>query len=266
MFPDFKSNTESITLLTNMIKNNNMKNLIINGASGSGKTTLSLLFAKKYNPDGVKILTNESNGLVNIKKEMLNFIKTRTMFDTRKKILIIDNIDNLKLDIQYYIYYLINKYNKNTVFIFNTNNIDCIYKSICNNCINIKLYKISFNDIKTMFETSGVSNNKLKKIYNKTKGDIRKISFVLNDIKNIHIEEEIKKKLLSNCEIEKKHEYLLDVLYNNFQIEDLFEIITRILLEQKRFDDIIKLSEWEESLNGDYNLDLLLYSFIMLFN
>ncbi len=143
---DLLNSKSIINFVKNIIKNNILPNCLFYGDYGTGKTSIALLLSNillKNKKSRLIINFSFEKNIGNIEKKIINFIKFKTLDPF--KIIIIDDIYNLKYDIQINFKKIIELYYKTVKFIFIFNNIDNIDEILSSYfCIlNFKCLKIN---------------------------------------------------------------------------------------------------------------------------
>lgn len=97
-------------------------NLILSGSQGCGKTSVCLALANELKMDFMMINGSEEGRFLDtIRNKVQSFASTVSLTNTGKKILLIDEADNLTHDCQLALRGAIEKLQKNCVFIFTCN-------------------------------------------------------------------------------------------------------------------------------------------------
>ena len=162
-FDDFILNDNLKLLLTTFLKINSL-NFFVYGDCGSGKTTLINILIHKYyedyinnkeilNKNIVYINTLNECGMNYLRNEIKTFCKIPCNINNKKKILVIDDIDNINPQCQQIFRNFIDNYSHNVIFIGSCTNLQKIISSIQSR---IKIIKIE-----------NVTNEKLTIIMNK---------------------------------------------------------------------------------------------------
>tara|TARA_B100001093_G_C26758915_1_gene984727 strand:- start:18 stop:893 length:876 start_codon:yes stop_codon:yes gene_type:complete len=137
-------------------------NLIINGSPGSGKTSiLNMLIKNYYNEnftkkniyDNVLFINNSKDQGINyFRTDVKTFCQTPSTVKNTKKIIAIDDIDNLNEQSQQVFRNYIDKYKNNVLFIFTCSNLQKIIESI--------------QSRQTILKITSVNNEKMEHICN----------------------------------------------------------------------------------------------------
>jgi len=109
-------------IINKCIHTNNIR-LFFSGSSGSGKTSILRIISNNYtNEDNILITSNlKDQGINYFKNDVKMFCKTSSTIKNKKKILLIDDIDNMNEQTQYIIKSYIEKFNNIHVLISCTN-------------------------------------------------------------------------------------------------------------------------------------------------
>ena len=271
---EFEINPQLIELLNTLIQSD-LLNILLIGNQGSGKTTLINCIIKKYygnayDCNNILIINSlKDQGITYYKTEVKTFCQTMSTIPNKKKIIILDDIDNINEQGQQVFKNCIDKYSKNVNFIASCCNIQKIIDSYQSKQIIIKIksleqqyltkfiHKICLNEniklepkaeqfllllCNNSIQTSISYLEKFKLLneyitYNIAVNTCTNISF--NDFTN-YINLCKAGKLSDSIEI-------LNIIYNNgFSVLDIldnlyfFIKITDILLEKQKYE-IIKL-------------------------
>lgn len=110
-------------------------NLILSGSQGQGKTSTILALSKELNSDFMMINGSKEGRLLDtIRNKVQSYASTVSLTNTGKKILLIDEADNLTLDCQAALRGVIEELQKNCVFIFTCNYINKILPPLHSRC------------------------------------------------------------------------------------------------------------------------------------
>jgi DNA polymerase III delta prime subunit len=97
-------------------------NLILYGTSGIGKTSVILALANELKMDFMKINgSNEGRSIDTVRNKINSYASTISLSNTGKKILLIDEADNLTFDAQKALLGIIEETQKNCVYVFTCN-------------------------------------------------------------------------------------------------------------------------------------------------
>lgn len=143
-FDDFEIQSEITQILNTLISMNNL-NILFIGDSGSGKTSLINTLIKEYYGDKyysdniLEINSLKEQGIQYYRTEVKTFCQTRCSIPNKKKIVILDDIDNINEQSQQVFRNCIDKYKNNVHFISSCSNIQKVIDSLQSRKIIIKL-------------------------------------------------------------------------------------------------------------------------------
>ena len=187
-------------IFENIIKQNNIPNLIFYGPPGTGKTTtiINLInkYQEKYNQrnKGLMIHLNASDerGIDVIRNQINSFVNTKTLFTHGVNFIILDEVDYMTKNAQQALKYLIQQYNKNIRFCLICNYISRLDYSLQNEFIRLRFSQLPKREINHFLknivknEKLNISQRQLEFIQNKFNSDIRSmINFLQSNYQNI---------------------------------------------------------------------------------
>jgi len=149
VFQDFEIDPDVINIFETLITMNNL-NILLIGDSGSGKSSLINVLVKeyykgnpKYNENVLEINSLKEQGIQYYRSEVKTFCQTRSTISNKKKIVILDDIDNINEQSQQVFRNCIDKYHNNVHFISSCSNIQKVIDSLQSRKIIIKLKPLS---------------------------------------------------------------------------------------------------------------------------
>ena len=152
-FLDFEIDTDIVDILKTLISMNNL-NLLFIGDSGSGKTSLIQVLINeyygnisKYDENILEINSLKEQGIQYYRSEVKTFCQTKCTIPNKKKIVILDDIDNINEQSQQVFRNCIDKYNNNVHFISSCTNVQKVIDSLQSRKIIIKLKTLSDDQI-----------------------------------------------------------------------------------------------------------------------
>ena len=163
-FNDFEMNTDIINILKTIISMDNL-NILFVGDSGTGKTSLINVLIKEYYGsipynDNVMIINSlKEQGIQYYRTEVKTFCQTKSSIPNKKKIIVLDDIDNINEQSQQVFRNCIDKYNNNVHFISSCCNIQKVIDSIQSRKIIIKLTPLTDTNLNIILK-------KIKKMEN----------------------------------------------------------------------------------------------------
>ena len=260
-FEDFNLSNNDLNLLKIFIENNKL-NFIINGDTSSGKTSLINVIINKYydldnRDEKDKKNINDNNVLtINILKdqgiqyyrnEVKNFCNSCSIIKDKKKILIIDSIDNINEQNQYVFKNYIEKYN-NINYIISCNDINKIYESLLHKLEIIKIKPTNYDFLYDLY----VKINKTIKIdLNKNEYEYliniseNSIPCLINNIEKINLlnikNEKNKIEIIKNCSsiiLENNFKVYIELCIDN-KVKEAYEYIKNIYNDKYSVIDIL---------------------------
>ena len=166
IFKDLEIDNDIIDILNTMISMNNLTILFI-GDSGSGKTTLiNTLITEYYGNsqyiDDILVINSlKEQGIQYYRTEVKTFCQTRCSIQGKKKIVILDDIDNINEQSQQVFRNCIDKYSNNVHFISSCSNIQKVIDSLQSRKIIIKLKPFTNDRLNTILQKTKKSENLL---------------------------------------------------------------------------------------------------------
>lgn len=163
-FKDLEIDNDIIDILNTMISMNNLTILFI-GDSGSGKTTLintliTEYYGKSQYIDDILVINSlKEQGIQYYRTEVKTFCQTRCSIQGKKKIVILDDIDNINEQSQQVFRNCIDKYSNNVHFISSCSNIQKVIDSLQSRKIIIKLKPFTNDRLNTILQKTKMSEN-----------------------------------------------------------------------------------------------------------
>ena len=164
LFKDFEIDSDIIDILNTMISMNNL-NILFIGDSGSGKTSLINAIIKEYYGDAqyhddiLVINSLKEQGIQYYRTEVKTFCQTRCSIHGKKKIVVLDDIDNINEQSQQVFRNCIDKYHNNVHFISSCSNIQKVIDSLQSRMIIIKLKPLTTNSLNTILHKIKTNEN-----------------------------------------------------------------------------------------------------------
>jgi DNA polymerase III delta prime subunit len=233
MFKDFEIDQNIISILDTLISMNNL-NILFVGDSGSGKTSLiNALIKEYYNgisySDNILIINSlKEQGIQYYRTEVKTFCQTRCSIPNKKKIIVLDDIDNINEQSQQVFRNCIDKYSNNVHFISSCSNIQKVIDSLQSRKIIIKINSLNdkglmkiLTKIKTQ-ESISIDKKAEKFILMVCNGSIR---ILLNYLEKFKI-------LNQNITLDLANKICTNISFS------IFENYTQLLLKNKLNDAI----------------------------
>lgn len=183
-------------------------NLILHGPSGIGKTSVVIALAKELGLDFMKINgSKEGRSIDTVRNKISSYASTISLSSTGKKILLIDEADNLTFDAQKALLGTIEETQKNCIYIFTCNYVNKLLPAIHSRCSSIffkippkekpKLASEFFHRLICILETENIKYEKsiLVELIQKYFPDFRR---TLNELQRYTSSGELKVSALSN--------------------------------------------------------------------
>ena len=143
-FIQFQGCSDILDILKTLISINNL-NILFIGDSGTGKSTLINVLMHEYYGDinysdnVLEINSLKEQGIQYYRNDVKTFCQTRSSIPGKKKIVILDDIDNINEQSQQVFRNCIDKYNNNVHFISSCSNIQKVIDSLQSRQIIIKI-------------------------------------------------------------------------------------------------------------------------------
>lgn len=244
-------------IFENILKKEYFSNLLFYGPPGTGKTTtiINLIneYQKKYGNQHkgsvIHLNASDERGIDIIRNQINLFVKTNSIFETKYKFVILDEVDYMTKNAQQALKYLLQTSTYNVRFCLICNYISKIDESLQNEFICIRFNQLPKKDIhhfiQTIAEKEGiVINNQiietLQKMY---KSDIRSMINYIQLNQNILLCD----KYIIHQEVwEKLHNYMYNIHIKNDEIYNFINEISiqynidKINILQSYFNYIIR--------------------------
>ena len=157
IFKDIQIDNDIIDILNTMISMNNL-NILFIGDTGSGKTCLINALIKEYYgdiqyKDDILIINSlKEQGIHYYRSDVKTFCQTRCSIPKKKKIVVLDDIDNINEQSQQVFRNCIDKYSNNVHFISSCSNIQKVIDSLQSRKIILKLKPLSNVYLNNIFQ------------------------------------------------------------------------------------------------------------------
>ncbi len=235
---DFYLDSSTIDLLKMFIYDMKNINIIINCGQGSGKTSILNMMIKKYygnhyNPsfcyENILYINNSKDQGINyFRTDVKTFCQTPCSEKSKRKIIAIDDIDNLNEQSQQVFRNYIDNYNHNVFFIFTCTNLQKIIESIQSRQTIIKIASVNKSKI------SHICNNIIK--HEGLTIDNRAKEFLIN---------------ISNNSIRVLFNYLekFKLIGRDVAYEDAIKLCTNINFEDfNNYIDLVKKNKTDDAI------------------
>tara|TARA_Y100000768_G_scaffold387064_1_gene377125 strand:- start:1737 stop:2729 length:993 start_codon:yes stop_codon:yes gene_type:complete len=260
-FEDFNISESDLKILKIFIENNKF-NFIINGNTSTGKTSLiDVIINKYYNLDDYtekdkkNIIDNniltinilKDQGIQYYRNDVKNFCNSCSIIKDKKKILVIDSIDNINEHNQYVFKNYIEKYS-NVNYIISCNDINKIYESLLHKLEIIKLKPTNYDFLYKLFlkinENMKINLNKHEYEYLIHISE-NSIPCLINNMEKINLlnikNEENKMEIIKSCSsiiLENNFKIYINLCINN-KVKEAYEYIKDIYNDKYSVIDIL---------------------------
>ena len=156
-FKEFEMDQEITNILNTMISMNNL-NILFIGDSGSGKTCLINAIMREYygnipySDDVLTINSLKEQGIQYYRTDVKTFCQTRCSIPGKKKIVVLDDIDNINEQSQQVFRNCIDKYNSNVHFISSCSNVQKVIDTLQSRMIIIKLKPLTISNLDNILQ------------------------------------------------------------------------------------------------------------------
>ena len=282
-FDDFEIQPEIIHILSTLISMNNL-NILFIGDSGSGKTSLINTLIKEYygstysHDNILEINSLKDQGIQYYRSEVKTFCQTRCSIQNKKKIVILDDIDNINEQSQQVFRNYIDKYNNNVHFISSCCNIQKVIDSLQSrtNIIKLKpLNNIQFNNILDkikQLENINITSEAETYIISVCNGSIRILLNYLEKFKIINkpIDLDLANRICTNISFTIFSNYTNYILNNNLihSIDILYDLFDKGYSVMDIYDNYLIFIKSTNIINeiDKYEIIKLLCKYITIFN
>ena len=281
-------------ILTNIIDNNTMPNLLLYGPPGTGKTTTIINLIKKYETTnnqsnkGLVIHLNASDdrGVDIIRNQIYQFVKTKGLFCNGTKFVILDEADYMTKNAQTALKLLIQLFSKDIKYCLICNYISRIDKPLQNEFIKLRFSSLPKKEILNYLtkikkkEELKIDNKSIEMVQKLFNSDIRSMvnflqsNYLNNNIKiiNNNIWENVLNSLIYSDK-----ETCLDLINKtslnyNLQIKKFIEnficylVYNKPEFTKKKFINFYSDIIHQNDCNSSYLLNYLVLSFKELCN
>lgn len=180
-FNDIVGQADIVTFIKKHI--DNLPHLIFYGKAGIGKTTLALIISNESKSDILELNSSSDRGIDTVRGRIMNFIRHSSL--KGKKILFLDEADQITQDAQLCLRSIMEKYAFNCRFILACNDISKIIEPLQSRCKTFEFKSLDPNDIIVRLrfiadnEFIKATDSDLRNIAIKSNGDMRK---AINDL------------------------------------------------------------------------------------
>jgi DNA polymerase III delta prime subunit len=274
------------TLFLNMIENKYFPNLLLYGPPGTGKTTTIINLINEYQRVKknkslvIHLNASDERGIDIIRNQIYQFVKTKNLFETGYKFVVLDEVDYMTKNAQQALKYLLQTCGNNVKFFLICNYISKIELSLQHEFVCIRFNQLPKQKIREFIrdicvkEGVNLTDQNIDTIQNLHKSDIRSmINFIqLNQnvpVQQSNIIDDTIWERLRCLFIEKMPQKDIKVFINRMSIHyniDKKQIIkdyyNYLILNQPVTPEIIEKMEVVIH-NYDCNIDVLINFFIL---
>ena len=202
-FNDIVLDTMNRNLFENILNKNYFPNLLFYGPPGTGKTTTiinlineyQLKYNKKNKSNIIHLNASDERGIDIIRNQINQFVKSKNLFETGLKFVILDEVDYMTKNAQQALKYLLQTSNYNVRFCLICNYISKIDESLKNEFILVRFNQLPKNEIynflknmltKENIQLSDSNIDTIQKMYN---SDIRSMINFIQLNQNLKMDE-----------------------------------------------------------------------------
>jgi len=185
---DLVAHEDIISILNNLIENDNLPHLLLYGPPGTGKTSTIVAAAKQmygsnkaYSSMALELNASDSRGIGVVRNEIKEFAGTRQLFHQGIKLIILDEADAMTSDAQFALRRIIEKYTKNARFCLICNYVSKIIPALQSRCTRFRFAPLSREQIRTKLvevaekESVEITENGISAILSLSGGDMRRV-------------------------------------------------------------------------------------------
>lgn len=288
---DIISHDHILKIIQNMIENNCIPHLLLNGNKGTGKTStiqtlITKLYGKEHNIMTLKLNASNHRGIEVVRKEIKSFVTSRMMFSTKPKLVILDEADAMTMDAQLALRRIMDRYNKNAKFCIICNYIRKIHPAIISRCIQFRFKPLNNESMKLRLnyiiqkENINISENTVDKLLSISNNDMRRAIFMLQAL-SMEKEQTDKQlcmmfKNLTNEQIqecidiiklsfeERIDKMITMVNEHGYHLSTIINIYFDYFLKEKHYEKIPKLAQIENQITGEYTIKLQIYALMSI--
>jgi|TARA_B100001059_G_scaffold231578_1_gene267638 DNA polymerase III delta prime subunit len=285
LFKDFEIDQNIITILNTLISMNNL-NILFTGNSGSGKTSIINALIKEYynnipydNNNILIINSLKDQGIQYYRNEVKTFCQTRSPIHNKKKIVVLDDIDNINEQSQQVFRNCIDKYSNNVHFISSCSNIQKVIDSLQSRKTIIKLKSLENDSLKNiLFKIKTNENINIDKeaedfILSVSNGSVRILLNYLEKFKLLNkdiITFELAESICTNISFSIFKKYTLSIINNNISdsISILYELFDKGYSVMDIYDNYFIFVKMTDILNETqkYETIKILCKYISIFH
>lgn len=224
---DLVAHEDIISIITNLIDNDNLPHLLLYGPPGTGKTSTIVAAAKRmygdkaYSSMALELNASDARGIDVVRNEIKEFAGTRQLFNSGIKLIILDEADAMTNDAQFALRRVIEKYTKNARFCLICNYVSKIIPALQSRCTRFRFAPLSRNQIHgrllevAKMEKCNYTEDGIDAILRLSGGDMRRVLNLLQSTTmSGKVVDETSVYLTSGAPLPKDMETILDTLMN----------------------------------------------------
>lgn len=279
-------------LFMNMIKNKYFPNLLFYGPPGTGKTTTVINLineyqrVKKTKSQVIHLNASDERGIDIIRNQIYQFVKTKNLFETGYKFVVLDEVDYMTKNAQQALKYLLQTCGNNVKFFLICNYISKIELSLQHEFVCIRFNQLPKQKIREFIremclkEDVNLTDQTIDNIQNLHKSDIRSMINFIQLNQNVIVQQSniiddtVWKRLYDLFDVShgEKDRTKIKVFINHMSIHyniDKKQIIkdyyNYLILNHPEFINTETLDKMETVIhNYDCNIDVLINYFIQM--
>ena len=233
-------------LFEKIIQKNEFPNLLFYGPPGTGKTTTIINLIQEYQSAYSKINkgnvihlnASDERGIDIIRNQIYSFVRSKNLFETGFKFVILDEVDYMTKNAQQALKYLLQTTTTNVRFCLICNYISKIDEPLKNEFISVRFNQLPQKDIIQFIETIikkediKIAKNDIYTIQSMYKSDIRSMINFLQLNQNFKLNE-WKKNILNPEVLDKLHNMFYTKLKQDDIINEIYNISRHYNIDKK---------------------------------
>jgi len=229
-----------------IIQKNEFPNLLFYGPPGTGKTTTIINLIQQYQRtysrinkgNVIHLNASDERGIDIIRNQIYSFVRSKNLFETGLKFVILDEVDYMTKNAQQALKYLLQTTTTNVRFCLICNYISKIDEPLKNEFIGVRFNQLPQKDIIQFIETIiqneniKISNNDISTIQKMYKSDIRSMINFLQLNQNFNLSE-WKKNILNPTVLNKLHNMFYDKAKQIDIVKEIYNISSHYNIDKK---------------------------------
>ena len=275
-------------LFTNMIENKYFPNLLLYGPPGTGKTTTVINLineyqrVKKTKSQVIHLNASDERGIDIIRNQIYQFVKTKNLFETGYKFVVLDEVDYMTKNAQQALKYLLQTCGNNVKFFLICNYISKIELSLQHEFVCVRFNQLPKQKIREFIremcvkEDVNLTDQTIDNIQNLHKSDIRSMINFIQLNQNVIVQQSniiddtVWKRLYDLFDGEKDRTKIkvfinrLSIHYNIDKKQIIRDYYNYLILNHPELINSETLEKMETVIhNYDCNIDVLINYFIL---